>query len=155
MSGSSSPTPAAPTSARSAVRSASRHTTSATDAKCSATKESLSAKLSETDSDPVIAIAFDKDRHAPGCVLLQAALGGNSSVVGTVFDSNTWIVGGPIEGLKLYTAKLSEWRMIAAMSSAIWRGRRPDHDPVPRDWKERAKEALSCYDPSKKNHPKS
>jgi hypothetical protein len=46
-------------------------------------------------------IAFDTKRRRPGCVLLQAALGGDPHIVREHFDGRTWLVD-PSPDMRVY-----------------------------------------------------
>lgn len=61
------------------------------------------------------AIAYDVKLRQPGCVLLQAVLGGTvpSELFHQLFDNSTWLFG-PTDDLKLYRATEADLRVIAA-----------------------------------------
>jgi hypothetical protein len=98
-----------------------------------------------------IKLLFDTDRFAVGCVLLQAALGGNPHIVSSIFDTNCWIVGNGFEKLQPLTATISQWRAAAAMSAEVWKDRCADRDDLPKDWEKRAKRGLRRYKLTLKN----
>jgi hypothetical protein len=67
--------------------------------------------------DPEIYIAYDCDLRRPGCVLLQAAMGGNAAVTGQLFDSETWLLA-PTPGLVLRKGTLALWKRVAEITAA-------------------------------------
>lgn len=78
--------------------------------------------MTETD-DPIIPITFDRTLRKPACVILQAVMGGNSSVAGRLFTANSWLVN-PTPDMKTYRAPLSEWKRVAKIVN--------DENPLPK-----------------------
>ncbi len=64
-------------------------------------------------------IAYDCDLRRPGCVLLQAAMGGTvpTNLFGALFDAANWIIA-PTPGLKLYPVSENQLRLLSEMSPA-------------------------------------
>jgi hypothetical protein len=61
------------------------------------------------------AIVYDVDERRPGCVLLQAALGGTvpPSRFGELFDAADWLLA-PTPGMKLYRVTEEQLAYVAA-----------------------------------------
>jgi hypothetical protein len=69
-------------------------------------------------------LIFDVEKKAVACVLLQAALGCDSSLVSHFgFDASTWLVY-PTEGMRKISGTAEEWRKAAKIANAEWAGRR-------------------------------
>ena len=62
----------------------------------------------------MINIAYDCDLRRPGCVILQAALGGSTEAAKR-FPSETWLVA-PTKGLKLYPVTSEQLDKLVEMS---------------------------------------
>lgn len=58
-----------------------------------------------------LTILFDPKLMRPGCVILQAAYGGDRRA-GTIFDSSTWLVA-PTDGMRLIRGSLAQWQGLA------------------------------------------
>ena len=56
-----------------------------------------------------ITMAYDTDLKRPGCVLLQAIMGGDSSKVSQLFGPDTWLLA-PTPGLRLISGTEEEWK---------------------------------------------
>lgn len=62
-------------------------------------------------------IAFDADLRRPGCVLLQAALGGTPELA-SHFPTESWLVA-PTPGLRLYEVTEDQLEILVQMSSKL------------------------------------
>ena len=62
----------------------------------------------------MIKIAYDFDLRRPGCVILQAAMGGSTEAANR-FPSETWLVA-PTKGLKLYPVTPKQLDKLVEMS---------------------------------------
>lgn len=75
----------------------------------------LDERLRYYRENAIYALVYDLDLLRPGCVLLQAALGGTvpPAVFSDLFDAADWILG-PTPGLKLYQVTQPELEIIAS-----------------------------------------
>lgn len=70
-------------------------------------------------SEPIGYIAFSVEQRRPGCVLIQAGLGGTFSNFASIFPSETWLTN-PC-GMQLYAVP-SQWhldRLVEMANEAI------------------------------------
>lgn len=61
------------------------------------------------------ALIFDVDLMRPGCVLLQAAGGGDRDLLMALFPSETWL-DAPTDGMGRYVGTDEEWEQIARVT---------------------------------------
>ncbi len=60
-------------------------------------------------------LAYDTDLRRPGCVLLQAVMGGDTIAFRRFFgDNDNWLLS-KTPGLKLLRATAQQWEMVAEM----------------------------------------
>ncbi len=73
-------------------------------------EEDMKAKA---EADPKIKIAFDCKLRKPGCVIVQAFMGGDNHRTGQLFDATSWLLA-PTDDMHVYELPLSEWKRVAA-----------------------------------------
>lgn len=61
--------------------------------------------------DPLVPFAFDCTLRRPGCVNVQAGLGGTSTVC-HLFETDLWVLY-PSPDMRVYNMPLSHWRRVA------------------------------------------
>lgn len=64
-----------------------------------------------------IVMVYDFDLKRPGCVILQAAMGGDSNAVSRLFSGESWLVA-PTPGMRLIAGTAEEWKKAAAITDA-------------------------------------
>lgn len=62
-------------------------------------------------------IAYDTQRMQPGCVLIQAAMGGTVPNFSSLFDASTWLLA-PTDDMKLFEVDEIQLEGLASMSKA-------------------------------------
>lgn len=62
-------------------------------------------------------IAYDCDLRRPGCVLMQAVMGGDSSAVSKLFDSSSWLLS-PTPGMRVIAGTEEEWKKAVKITEA-------------------------------------
>lgn len=60
-------------------------------------------------------IAYDIERMQPGCVLVQAGLGGTVPNFSALFDSSTWLLA-PTPAMRLYEVDENQLERLALLS---------------------------------------
>ena len=60
-----------------------------------------------------IPLVVDMKTRKVGCVLIQAAYGGDNSLVGVLFDTEDWVLA-PTDDMKLIGGTLKQWTEHAA-----------------------------------------
>lgn len=67
--------------------------------------------------DSKIRMVYDFDLKRPGCVLMQAVMGGDSSAVSELFDSSSWLLS-PTPGMRLIAGTKEEWKKAVKITEA-------------------------------------
>lgn len=62
-------------------------------------------------------IAYDCDLKRPGCVLMQATMGGDSSAVSRLFGHESWLLA-PTPGMRVIVGTEEEWKMAVKITEA-------------------------------------
>lgn len=57
-------------------------------------------------------LVIDVEQRRPGCVLIQAALGGDNHLVSSLFDATSWLVA-PTPGMRLVSGTMEQWKAFA------------------------------------------
>lgn len=65
-------------------------------------------------SDKII-IVFDTKEMAPGCVLVQACMGGNSQATQMLFCASKWITH-PTPHMRKLCGSMDQWKKVAKLS---------------------------------------
>ena len=67
--------------------------------------------------DTKIRMAYDFDLKRPGCVLMQAVMGGDSNAVSRLFDCKGWLLA-PTPGMRLVLGTEEEWKQASEITDA-------------------------------------
>ncbi len=67
--------------------------------------------------DGQIPLVMDVEQRLPGCVLLQAAFGGTSSMVSRLFDPGVWLTG-MTDNMKIVYGTRTQWEEFAKECNA-------------------------------------
>ena len=72
-------------------------------------------------SEKTFSVAFGTESRRPGCVLLQATFGGNSSIVSSLYDPATWLLA-PSEPFAMVTGTMKQFQGHADKLNAAMKG---------------------------------
>jgi hypothetical protein len=69
-------------------------------------------------------LIYDCDKKAVACILLQVIAGCNFNLINAFgFETSTWLIE-PTSGMRRIRGTAEEWRKIASISNAKWKGKR-------------------------------
>lgn len=68
-------------------------------------------------ADDKLRIVYDCGLKRPGCVLIQAAAGGDPYAVTELFPSESWLIA-PTPGMRVIAGTKEEWQKAAAITRA-------------------------------------